>query len=91
GPKSPHGHEIQNPIEIEIGKGIVGEVAASGKPILVTDTRNDPRYIVDDASRLSELAVPIIHDGEVIGVIDTEHSKKGFYKDAHLKALTTIA
>jgi putative methionine-R-sulfoxide reductase with GAF domain len=91
GPKSPHGHEIQNPIEIEIGKGIVGTVAATGKPIMLSDTRKDPRYIIDDAARLSELAVPIIHDGEVIGVIDTEHSRKGFYKEAHLKALTTIA
>lgn len=91
GPKSPHGHEIENPIEIEIGKGIVGTVAATGKPVLVSDTRKDPRYIIDDEARLSELAVPIIHDGEVIGVIDTEHSRKGFYKEAHLKALTTIA
>ncbi len=91
GPKNPHGHDIRDPMEIEIGKGIVGAVAATGKPILVRDTRKDPRYLVDDDARLSELAVPIIHDGEVIGVIDTEHSSKGFYTEVHLKALTTIA
>lgn len=91
GPKSSGGFTIANPIEIAIGAGIVGAVAASGKPIVVQDTRKDPRYVVDDQSRRSELAVPIIHDGEVIGVIDSEHSKKNFYTEAHLKAFTTIA
>lgn len=91
GPKNPQGHAIENPLEIPFGKGIVGMVAQTGKPILVQDTRLDPRYIVDDEARLSELAVPIIHDGEVIGVIDTEHSRRGFYTDVHMKALCTIA
>jgi len=91
GPKNPHGHTIRNPMEIEVGKGIVGAVAASGKPILVHDTRKDPRYIVDDNVRRSELAVPITHDGLVMGVIDTEHPRKGFFSEMHLKALTTIA
>jgi LytS/YehU family sensor histidine kinase len=91
GPKNPHGQDIHDPIDIAIGQGIVGTVTATGKPILVQDTRKDPRYIVDDEARLSELAVPIIHDGEVIGVIDTENPRKGFYTDIHLKALTTIA
>jgi ligand-binding sensor domain-containing protein/putative methionine-R-sulfoxide reductase with GAF domain len=91
GPKNPKGHEIVNPIEIEIGQGIVGTVAATGKTLLIPDTSKDSRYIVDDEERLSELAIPILHDGRVIGVIDSENSRKNFFTDEHIKAITTIA
>jgi putative methionine-R-sulfoxide reductase with GAF domain/streptogramin lyase len=91
GPKNPKEHEIVNPIEIEIGKGIVGAAAQAAKPVLVKDTSQDNRYIIDDAKRLSELAVPIFHEGNVIGVIDSEHSRKNFFTEAHVKALSTIA
>lgn len=91
GPKNPKGHEIVNPIEMVVGKGIVGTVAATAKPLLINDTSKDERYIVDDERRLSELAVPILHDNKVIGVIDSEYPGKNFFTDEHLKALTTIA
>ncbi len=91
GPKNPKGHEISNPIEIEPGKGIVGTVAVTGKPLIIRDTSLDPRYIVDDDIRLSEIAVPILHEGRVIGVIDSEHSRRNFFKEEHLKTLSTIA
>ncbi len=91
GPKSPKDHEIVNPIEIEVGKGLVGTAAKTCKPVLVNDTSKDDRYIVDDSSRLSELAVPIVHEGKAIGVIDSEHPRKNFFTNDHLKALTTIA
>ncbi len=91
GPKNPKGHEIENPIDIRIGEGIVGTVAATGKYELVGDTSRDTRYIVDDVRRFSEISVPILHDNEVIGVIDSEHSRKNFFTGDHLKAMTTIA
>jgi ligand-binding sensor domain-containing protein/putative methionine-R-sulfoxide reductase with GAF domain len=91
GPKNPKGHEIHNPIEIPVGKGIVGTVAATAKPLLIGDTSKDNRYIVDDEIRYSELAVPVLHEGNVIGVIDSEHPKKNFFKPEHLKAISTIA
>ncbi|MEI9807135.1 MAG: histidine kinase [Bacteroidota bacterium] len=50
-----------------------------------------PCYIVDDERRLSEISVPIIYDGKVLGVIDCEHSKKRFFTQKHLSILTTIA
>jgi putative methionine-R-sulfoxide reductase with GAF domain len=91
GSKNPKEHEISNPIEIHIGEGIVGTVAATAKPLLVGDTGKDSRYIVDDAFRYSELAVPVLHEGKVIGVIDSEHPKKNYFKPEHVKALSTIA
>ncbi len=91
GPKTTSEDKIVNPIKIPIGKGIVGTVALTGKPEIIGDTTLDDRYIVDDARRYSEIAVPILSDGKVIGVIDSEHSEKNFYTQRHLQILTTIA
>ncbi len=91
GYKNPEYYEILNPMEIEIGQGIVGKAAQSGKPILVNDTSIDPHYLVDDEARLSELAVPMFAEGVLIGVIDTEHSKKNYYTQQHLRTLVAIA
>lgn len=91
GPKSPRAYEISRPMGIPLGKGIVGTVALTGKPEIIHDTAKDPRYIVDDERRLSEISIPIIYDGKVLGVIDCEHSKKKFFTQRHLSILTTIA
>ena len=91
GPKNPKEHEILNQMELPVGKGVVGTAAANARPVLVADTRHDDRYIIDDSDRLSELAVPIIHEGRVIGVIDSEHPRKNFFSDDHVKAMSTIA
>ena len=77
--------------QLYFGKGIVGTVALKGQPEIVADTSKDKRYILDDAMRFSELAVPIILQDKVIGVIDSEHPQKNFYTQEHLEVLTTIA
>lgn len=91
GPKSPEGFEIINPIEIPVGKGIVGSVAKTGKSEIIGNTALDSRYIVDDEKRLSEITVSIIIDGEIYGIIDSEHPKKNFYRKYHLQILENIA
>lgn len=91
GAKNPGPFIITNPIEIPLGKGITGHVAVSGIAELIPDTQKDSRYVVDDINRRSELTVPIFHNDRVIGVIDSEHRKKNFFKVHHLKALQTVA
>ena len=91
GPKNPTASDILNPITIAVGEGIVGAAASSGEFQLVEDTRLDSRYIVDDGYRLSELAVPLKHEGKVIGVLDSEHSEVGFFTREHVQLFTTIA
>jgi len=88
--KSSNGVVIDQ-IEIPLGQGIVGTVAKTGIPEIIEDTSKDDRYIVDDMIRYSEISVPIIAEGEIIGVIDSEHSSKNFFTDDHLKTLQTIA
>ena len=91
GTKNPQGFVINNVLKIPLGQGIVGTVAKHGVAEIVNDAATDPRYIVDDEARSSELAVPLIHQNKVIGVIDSEHPEKNFFKQHHLDALTTIA
>jgi serine phosphatase RsbU (regulator of sigma subunit) len=91
GPKNPIALDIKNPIKLKIGEGVVGHVAKSGKGEIISDTSKDPRYVVDDDMRLSEIAVPIIHNKKVIGVIDSEHPDRNFYPEDDLQILETIA
>ncbi len=86
-----HSDAILNPIEIPVGKGIVGSVAKSAIAEIINDTSKDERYIVDDQRRNSEIAVPITYNGNVLGIIDSENSKKNFFTQKHLSILTTIA
>ncbi len=83
--------KILSPLEIPVGKGIVGNVAESGKWEMVNNLAEDRRYILDDEKRKSELAVPIIFGDTVLGVLDSEHSKKDFFKDRHLFLFQLIA
>jgi len=83
--------QIHNKLKIPIGHGIVGHVAKTGKAEIISDTSKDKRYLLDDNKRLSEITVPIISNNKVIGVIDSEHNKKNYYKPKHLKTLTNIA
>lgn len=91
GSKNPEAHEILNRLEIPMGLGIVGSVAKSGQSVLIHDTSKDSRYILDDALRYSELAVPILIEGKVIGVIDSEHPERDFFTSEDLYLLETVA
>lgn len=90
GPKSPKNLEIMNPITLTPGIGIVGTVFATGIGEIINDTSKDPRYIVDDAPRLSEISIPIIYKGKVLGVLDSEHPRKNFFSDQDFKMLSTV-
>ncbi|MDR9416284.1 MAG: ATP-binding protein [Gracilimonas sp.] len=91
GPKRKSKGEIKNPIEIKLGKHIVGEVALTGKSELINDTTAEKRYLVDDEQRYSELTVPIKVKGKVIGIIDSEHSEKNFFDKNDLETVSAIA
>ncbi|GAB3909385.1 hypothetical protein GCM10028803_46870 [Larkinella knui] len=91
GPKNPRSFEILEPIEIPIGQGIVGSVVMTGQAERIGDTSKDPRYICDDEMRYSEITVPIILEGKVMGIIDAEHPEKNFFQPRHLHILSSIA
>jgi len=91
GIKNPKERMLLNEITIPIGKGIVGTVAKTGVAEIISDTREDPRYIYDEFSGLSELTVPIIYENSVIAVIDTEATTADYYTEQDKTLLSIIA
>ena len=84
--------EIENSLfDVLPGQGVVGYVIQTKEPVLIADTSKDSRYRIDDLERLSEIAVPVIYNNDVIGAIDSEHHEKNFFTKQHLQILTTIA
>lgn len=59
-------------IRIPFGKGVCGAAAASRTTQLVDDVHAFPGHIACDAASRSELVVPIVHDGILIGVLDLD-------------------
>ncbi len=91
GNKDNGNRKILSPIEIPIGKGIVGSAAETLQWQLVDNLEQDRRYIVDDKARKSELAVPIVHEKTLVGVLDSEHSEEAFFTEKHLLLFQLIA
>lgn len=91
GPKNPREHMILNRIELSVGEGIVGAVAQSGQGLIIPDVSKDPRYVIDDQARASEMAVPIVHDGVVLGVLDSESSELDAYSEDDFEIFRTVA
>jgi L-methionine (R)-S-oxide reductase len=59
-------------IRIALGKGVCGTAAATRETQLVADVHAFPGHIACDAASRSELVVPIVRDGQVLGVLDLD-------------------
>jgi sigma-B regulation protein RsbU (phosphoserine phosphatase) len=76
---------------IPLGKGVTGAAAESREVVRVQDTSTDPRYIASHPGIRSEVAVPLIVRDRVVGVMDLECEKVGFFTDEHVRTLTLLA
>src|SRR6185312_1322168 len=61
------------------------------KPVLAPDVARDPRYIKANPETRSELCVPLIYKDQVIGVLDLEHTRRGYFTEDHLRTVSTLA
>jgi sigma-B regulation protein RsbU (phosphoserine phosphatase) len=77
--------------DIPIGHGLVGYAAQHRTAVLVPDVSHDPRYIKLNPETRSELVVPLIYKGKLLGVMDLEHVKKRFFTEDHMRTMTTLA
>lgn len=91
GLKNPYDRNILNPLKIPFGQGITGEVAQSGKPMIVDDLLKEQNYIPDMSPARSEICVPLVIRGRVVGVIDSEHPDPNAFGQAEMDVLTTVA
>ncbi len=88
---SRYGEPITRRRTVHLNEGLIGAAAAGRTPILATDVRKDPRYVAENPETRSELAVPLIYKGKVIGVLDLEHTRLNYYNDDHQRTLSTLA
>jgi phosphoserine phosphatase RsbU/P len=82
---------VQIKHDIPLGRGLVGSAALEKRPVLVPDVSKDPRYIKANPETRSELCVPLIYKDKVIGVLDLEHTRRGFFTEDHVRAMSTLA
>jgi sigma-B regulation protein RsbU (phosphoserine phosphatase) len=83
--------ERVNADNIPLGKGITGAAAESRQIVRVLDTASDPRYIATHPDIRSEIAVPLIVQDRVVGVMDLESERIGFFTEEHSRLLALLA
>ena len=86
-----HREELVRSLELTHQDGIVGAVAAHRRPELVGDVRRDPRYLPSLDAIRTELAVPMMARGKLVGVIDLQSTQDQAYTDQDLALLTVLA
>jgi len=76
---------------IRFGQGIVGAAAELRQMVRVPDVSKDPRYVLLNPETRSEVAVPLIYGGRVIGVLDLESPHLNYFTEDHMRVLSTLA
>ncbi len=82
-------YSFSDPVPIQ--RGLIGAAVSNRQTITVGDVRHDPRYIMVHPETRSEMAVPLIYKGKVLGVLDLEHTRPNFFTDDNLHAVSTLA
>ena len=86
-----HGQRVQGRLRAAATEGIVGAAATLREPVLVPDVTADPRYLMVNPETRSELAIPMIHKGKVIGVLDLESPQVNYFTEDHVQTLSILA
>ena len=78
-------------IRIPFGKGVCGTAASTLEPQCVEDVHAFPGHIACDSASESELVVPIVHEGRLIGVLDLDSPRKGRFDAFDVEACLKLA
>ena len=78
-------------IRIPFGKGVCGAAAASLEPQRVDDVHAFPGHIACDAASRSELVVPIVHQGRLLGVLDLDSPRPARFDAEDLAGCVELA
>jgi GAF domain-containing protein len=88
---SAYGYGEVTGLRIPLSQGATGYAARHAEPVNIRDVRSDPRYVKGTSRGRSELAVPIMMRGEVIGVLDVESPTPGAFGEDDVETLTVVA
>jgi len=86
-----HGQRVQGKLRVAAAEGIVGAAATLRQPVVVPDVTADSRYLMVNPETRSELAIPLIHKGRVIGVLDLESPQLNYFTEDHVQTLSILA
>src|SRR5277367_1476299 len=86
-----HGQRVQGKMRVAVSEGIVGAAATLKEPVIVKDVTVDPRYLMVNPETRSELAIPMMHKGKVIGVLDLESPQLNYFTPDHVQTLSILA
>src|SRR5262249_12268298 len=76
---------------IPMGNGITGAAAEARETVRVLDTATDPRYIASHPEIRSEMAMPLMVQDRVVGVLDLESERLGYFTEDHQRTLALLA
>jgi len=87
------GIEQENPVRLPLSneQGITVAAARSGEPLYVPDVREDSRYVNVRAATRSELAVPLVVQNHVIGVLNIESAEVDAFSPSDVQLVSTLA
>jgi sigma-B regulation protein RsbU (phosphoserine phosphatase) len=86
-----HGQRVQGKLRVAASEGIVGAAATLKEPVLVPDVTVDPRYLMVNPETRSELAIPMLHKGKILGVLDLESPQLNAFTQDHVQTLSILA
>lgn len=78
-------------IRIPIGRGVCGTAAATGESLIVPDVHQFEGHIACDSASQSELAVPLLNWGNLIGVLDLDSPIKGRFDEEDREGCEALA
>jgi len=76
---------------IALNQGICGAAASSGKTVIVDDVNTDPRYLACSLETRSEIVVPIVREGQVLGEIDVDSDQPAAFTEDDCRLLEAVA
>ena len=83
--------ERSKQLQLSLGEGVTGWVALHGRPMLVPDVRVEPHYVPVSESVMSEIAVPMVQNGTVLGVVNLDSDSLNAFDTGTLEALTRLS
>ena len=78
-------------VRIALGKGVCGTAARERRTIVVANVDEFPGHIACDSASRSEVVVPVVHGGDLIGVLDLDSPKLARFDAEDARALEAIA
>lgn len=83
--------DVARTLRMKVGEGLVGAAVADGRPLLVNNVHDDPRYVEAVPGSRAELVVPLRRKGRVIGALNLLSDTAGQFTDADETMLRQFA